>query len=477
MAARISFASDERCAMVEPFGGQGDPEVHRAPKARDGCIPLVMSLGRWELLHAASAPSREPELEKQPAGQRRNWTSDFEEVRARQRRASTGPRLEWLASIAGGQQDDARALAHFVDSGRATRNSRPSETCVWCNARITTRPAAAMRLGGSSAVGDLLARACEVCARWHCERCRVHREDLGTLFVGGGGRTSAAAQNARSHAELECCSACHRFIDALRWRQELLPACLAASSAQLLATYRELSLRMTGLAGALAQLEGLSRLAEIHPDDEGSGNVLPDEFRDALSESLGAAADAEGSVQTATSAVSKVACSKSPLRDLQLREALVRHGKRMLEDLRPRLSAARARAVAAAPGVEPPPVRKPLLAPSPPLACQPSRSASPSRSPSPAIGVRRAFSPLRFSSPQQWFSPRRRDREERRASDPCIIVGSLSSTPSASGSGAAMQEFEMTMSLAEGTPKGSSSAGGGASVGGGNPGRRRNTRL
>jgi len=91
---------------------------------------------------------------------------------------------------------------------------------------------------------------------------------------------------------------------------------------------------MTAFSIALAQLEGLSRLDELPVDSSPS---LSQACAEALATSRAAAAEAQANVEAQVRAVGGVQCSGAS--DVRLRDALMQHGKQLLEDLKPRFKA------------------------------------------------------------------------------------------------------------------------------------------
>lgn len=279
-------------------------------------------------------------------GVRRDLTTDFARLRTscnERHRERAGPRLGWLLTIL--KEGDAQALARFVEAGRATQRSQPSQACGWCNARVAARPDAA-----ASAAGVKVAKACQLCLGWHCADCCA----FWLRFA-----ASEAPKRGSRPPELECCEACRRLFDVLLWQKEQPPAGLAASSSQLLAMHAELSGALTSLAAALAQLEGLSRIAELTQsvdhsvEDREEEELARAECRKATADCCGAAAGAQAAAEGIIRKLAEVQCpaAQGPRAgDARLREALVRHGRLALEGLRPRLRAAELRLASGAAG-------------------------------------------------------------------------------------------------------------------------------
>lgn len=109
----------------------------------------------------------------QQPGVRRSWTGDFEELRALYRRRSrelVGARLASLQQIVASR--DSPGLGTFLETGRKIPPGSP-EVCAWCNKRIALRPSPGSR--------EFPALTCQVCLRWHCEKCRADKVDM-TFF-------------------------------------------------------------------------------------------------------------------------------------------------------------------------------------------------------------------------------------------------------------------------------------------------------
>uniref|UniRef100_A0A7S1RKF4 Uncharacterized protein n=1 Tax=Alexandrium catenella TaxID=2925 RepID=A0A7S1RKF4_ALECA len=94
---------------------------------------------------------------------------------------------------------------------------------------------------------------------------------------------------------------------------------------------------MTAFASALAQLEGLSRLSGLPSDASGA---LSDTCAEALGRSQAAATEAQLDVEAQVRAIANIQCVGL---EVKLRDALMQHGRRLLEDLKPRVNAAVAR--------------------------------------------------------------------------------------------------------------------------------------
>jgi hypothetical protein len=136
---------------------------------------------------------------------------------------------------------------------------------------------------------------------------------------------------------LQCCDSCSRFVDTLRRHRDPQAIELPESGAKLLQAHSELAAAITSMATALAQLEGLLRL----PAD--AGPALADEWPNALADSRVAATSARDRVERQVRAIGDLSFTQSSTRDVRVQEALQQHGRRTLEDLKPRLNAALAR--------------------------------------------------------------------------------------------------------------------------------------
>jgi len=265
----------------------------------------------------------------------RDSSAEFKELRklCLQRSSSlAGPRYETLRRMLGDKDD--KALAKFVQIGRSTTPDGPVEACAWCNARIALRTNAANGSGPG--------KVCRLCLRWHCEVCRSHVVDLGPLLGSSTLKRPSFVQGLKGQGatDLKSCGKCLTFVQALQWHKLPREAGLAPSSVQLFRIHGELESQMTAFAAALSQFEGLSRLVE----EVGNSTELPTECAMALVESQEAATSAQAAVEAAVRSASKVECPPPPHRDARVRDALVRQGKRLTEDLKPRLMATQKRA-------------------------------------------------------------------------------------------------------------------------------------
>lgn len=301
-------------------------------------------------------------------GVRRSWTGDFSELRARcleRKSGLAGPRVEQLRGIITG--GDREELARFVESGRSARLGAPSAPCARCNVRIADRPGAA-----EAAAGVRPAKLCRICLRWHCEGCRCHAEELSSVAAGssavpsdgaspprmgpdaaspseGGAIAALRRRFSSGPAELKTCVGCHEFVEALRWR--CLPVDLTLGQARLVEVYRDLAVRITSLAGSVAQLDGLARVLELPTGVTTDSAVETAALREGLAETLeeqrcAVAAAVEG-LRTAVRAAQAVECPPPPHCDGRLRNALARHGRLVLERLRLQAAAAEQRSLAA----------------------------------------------------------------------------------------------------------------------------------
>jgi len=314
---------------------------------------------------AAAAPA--VDLSGIATGVRRDRTEHFRELRAlyiERRRSLAGPRLPWLSQIFADR--DAKALGRFVETGRAPQDPDGVRGCAWCNHRIVAPPkerrtssrgdsaAAKSAAVQSSAAGAALAACCEVCHKWYCQKCRSYSVDLMSLMalantsVPGPHGAGSAQQQRQNSVELRCCISCSDGLEAARWHCESPPLGLARSSGELLAVHGRLAVLMTAFPAALAQCEGLVRLAEMHRD---AGTLLPDECLEALHKSRSAASESLAALEAVLRDVKGIVCDQAgaPRRDVQLREALARHGKFLVEQTKPRLHTAIARANTVAP--------------------------------------------------------------------------------------------------------------------------------
>lgn len=253
-----------------------------------------------------------------PDGVRRDLTQSFGELRVlcRERSADmAGPRLEWLRRIA--LDCDVTAFQRFA---AVTSKQEMPRACTWCNGSLPTR---------ATPVPGVKAHKCQVCLDWYCNKCYVGREDVGLLV------------SSKKPIFLDICLRCHRFIDILEWHRVQVSDQLPAHASELLKEHAELAARMTAFATSLAQLEGFVRLAES------SGGELPFEWgRGMLSTSSSEAARARDRVESLVRSTAQIKCPS--VHDTQVRDGLVRHGRSLLENLKPRLTGAQARANACA---------------------------------------------------------------------------------------------------------------------------------
>merc|ERR1712007_182361 len=165
---------------------------------------------------------------------------------------------------------------------------------------------------------------CQVCLDWYCSNCYTGREDLRLLVL------------SKKPILLDSCSRCHRFIDILQWHRIQVSDQLPAHAAELLNDHAELAARMTAFATSLAQFEGFVRLAES------CGGALPSECgHGMLSTSSNEAARARDRVETLVRSIAQIKCLS--VHDVHVRDGIVRHGRSLLENLKPRLTGAQAR--------------------------------------------------------------------------------------------------------------------------------------
>jgi len=268
----------------------------------------------------------------QQPGVRRSWTGDFEELRALYRRRSrelVGARLASLQQIVASR--DSPGLGTFLETGRKIPPGSP-EVCAWCNKRIALRPSPGSR--------EFPALTCQVCLRWHCEKCRADKVDMTFFAVSSASRSggsSPGTQKANSPGQmshhLESCGTCASLIAVLRWHQAPLNSVLASSARYLLDCHRRLRPQMTAFATSLAQFEGLVRTLELQRE-HGS------ELQEALTASSDQANAAETQVEAILRMIEAVQCKPLPHRDIRIRDALLRHGRTLLESSKPRLRAA-----------------------------------------------------------------------------------------------------------------------------------------
>lgn len=264
----------------------------------------------------------------QVPGFRLSHTSDFHRNRASinaERRLQAEPRLDWLLGIA--ERKAAVELAKFIETAR-NRPDDPPKSCAFCSARISEQR------GKHGDADPKQAKICRVCSLWYCERCCSHREDVAQF--------SRCPPPQRLVTELECCERCHKRIDAVRWQRDPLYFGLKSSSQHLLTLHEDLHKQMNALASALAQLDGLSRTAELHRD---TGFPLPDEIAKEIEPSCARAKDARKGVEDVVMAISKVQCpamvnANRKVNDSNLRDALAAHGNSLLVEVKPQLHAA-----------------------------------------------------------------------------------------------------------------------------------------
>lgn len=251
-------------------------------------------------------------------------------MHADRRTELAGTRLAWLFCIIA--EADAIGLQKFTEKGRIASRAQPDEVCKLCNKRIAARSGRPAR----DAADDVRqAVMCEVSLRWYCNKCCS--SSVAIAAGGLGTQTRARA------VELVCCQSCRRALDAASWRAEPQASGLTLSAAKLSAAHEDLSEAMTDFASALAQLEGLSRTAELQRsviaqdgrDEDASAQEQA--VREALIASRAATTRAHAAVEAALRRVSEVKCPAPPCRDCQLREALLRHVRRFLEDRKPRM--------------------------------------------------------------------------------------------------------------------------------------------
>lgn len=308
---------------------------------------MAMLINPEPFSETANAPGNPFPLAQAP-GQRRDLTATFKEKRtlSRQDRIKyIGKRLDELAQIH--KVRDTFALAHFVETGRARQHAEPASVCAWCNARVTsmTRACSPPRLSWAGYPGKdlkapadggaVIGRFCEVCSRWHCQKCCARRLDLAVTLGFDAGPSSK-----RSGLEVDCCGACGRVLDAMRWHEELPPLGLTVVASRLFLAHRVLTTRMTVLPSTVAQLEGLARICGDINDPQ-----IVDEIDRHLQQKKVAASDALAAVDTSVRELNAVsALPEDSHRNARLKDALVRHGKAQLLEFKPRLQAALARA-------------------------------------------------------------------------------------------------------------------------------------
>ncbi|CAE8638847.1 unnamed protein product, partial [Polarella glacialis] len=297
--------------------------------AGNGRSSISVPDGHFELLGGCfGRGKRELNIIQKP-GIRQDHSAELIRLRvlcAERRKTRSGPRLEWLATIIKG--GDAQQLFRFVEAARVAGQDppKPGEACTRCNARV--QPViAVVAVGGRQSPRDQIAKMCKVCLRWHCVKCCSFVVSLG-FGVGAA-------------VDLQCCDACHRFLDVLRWRREVPPAWLPDSSRQLLAGHGELDRALTAFAAALAQFEGLCRLLQEmqkRPPEaqevsrarsgESEGDLSPspeEECSDALATSRQATESALKAVEARLKSLAAVECpteksSEEGARDGKLKE-------------------------------------------------------------------------------------------------------------------------------------------------------------
>jgi len=264
----------------------------------------------------------------------------------------------WKVVLQGGEEIDVLP--------QNLKTIEESLTCTWCNARIfigedrsrwerRKSSGAEMERTGSQGQDPVAAKACQVCLRWFCPRCRNFSADLESLIaaspsdVGDRPLVRASSPSALmrafspsrdSAAVVQCCGECHRYIDGLQWRRKSHLAGFPPSSGLLLAEYNTLTQKHTQLVTHLAQLEGLLRTAEQQNE---SGEGLHDELQETLESSCASAVATQEAIQASARRIAEVPCPALPHRDMRVREAMVRHAKRLVEDLKPRVNTASTR--------------------------------------------------------------------------------------------------------------------------------------
>lgn len=97
---------------------------------------------------------------------------------------------------------------------------------------------------------------------------------------------------------------------------------------------------MTALADRLSQLDGLTRTAGLLHEEEEGGMTLTAELQQALATSQAEVTCAQAAVEACLQRMNEIACPGPPQMDGKLRDGLLRHGRKLLEDIKPRLSAA-----------------------------------------------------------------------------------------------------------------------------------------
>jgi len=314
------------------------------PSERDRNCTVQMVRGIWDVVASSGGPARPLgkilRVQTEP-GVRCDRTSSYRELRdiyASRRLELGGPRLEWLARLMSEEECDAQALRRWVDLGRGAEKSAGSaEACSWCNARLTQSRAGSNAAAAAADAGRRPAKFCEICLRWHCTTCCSQQASIEPFATAGSALSASAKGRKRSTTTLQCCDGCSRFVDSLRRRRDPQAIELPETSAKLLQAHSELAAAITSMATALAQLEGLLRL----PAD--AGPALADEWPDALAASRGAATSARDRVERQVRSIGELPFAQATSRDVKVQEALQQHGRRMLDELKPRLHAALAR--------------------------------------------------------------------------------------------------------------------------------------
>eukprot|EP00419_Tripos_fusus_P034380 CAMPEP_0172763304 /NCGR_PEP_ID=MMETSP1074-20121228/175063_1 /TAXON_ID=2916 /ORGANISM="Ceratium fusus, Strain PA161109" /LENGTH=345 /DNA_ID=CAMNT_0013597857 /DNA_START=44 /DNA_END=1078 /DNA_ORIENTATION=+ len=314
------------------------------PGERDHYCSVHMVRGLWGAVASAGGATRLPgrTLGVQAApGVRCDRTTSYRELRdmyAKRRLELGGPRLEWLARLLSEEECDAQALRRWVNLGRgAEKNAGSAEACSWCNVRITQSRVGSSAAAAAADAGWRPAKFCEICLRWHCVACCSQQVSIESLATPSSASNPSAKGRKRSTTMLQCCNSCSRFVDTARCRRDPRAVELPESSAKLFQAHSELAAAITSMATAIAQLEGLLRL----PADVGP--ALADEWADALAASRVAATSARDRVERQVRAIGEISFTQASSRDVKVQEALQQHGRRMLEDLKPRLHAALAR--------------------------------------------------------------------------------------------------------------------------------------
>lgn len=298
------------------------------------------------------------EVEKPEPGVRRSVWHEFQELRrtySEERKALAGPRMDHFARII--DDGDVRALARLAETGQAEEKKKPSlggqrssfslgtsssseekPVCSWCNARVDIeiqkrRPSFFGKRGDGYAQGEntSLARACQLCLRLHCQKCRSFVNEIAPLI-----NSPALAAAGLQSLKLQTCGICHRFIDGLRWRKESPLTALTPCSNQLFSQHSDMARRLTRLQQALTQLDGLARTAEMSDD-------MPEVLRDALDASCSSVRSVQREIENAVSTIAAISCPPLPHRNAKVRDNLVRHAQNLLLDLKPRVAAAMAR--------------------------------------------------------------------------------------------------------------------------------------